>query len=491
MSPVKCLLPIFMGQPRPTDNFPWDNLRRLSDTPSAKTANRAAKILKSMGVDEGQIERMKAKSIRFIVGDMLAYQGVQLSNLKNTDEIETIRECATRVLQAVRTRVSVMASKMSNFVSIFPNGHEVIDWMQENSITEFLPIFAKHDLNSLLLISKIDRQDAIDLFEEYSQMFNLKSKKPVKGNLMRLNYALDSLTNDPRTKSLTKRLETFTDTNGSVLTVMFSKNSVEAMFSDTPGARLVSISSCLLLLIALVFNQGLSPLLWHDVLSLDFDSIKNFKRAEYSFWINYFGYSIPLVLYVATVFIMLIAGARLRWTLPAKHIFFARSYFLIAVTAFPGKAIFNWCGLYYDFYAAQDDCYNGKAAHFATLNYSEALTREHWFHDPFHDQLNNCTYLTTSDPPGIFDSQAKLDSLNTEYSLLGLGCHVSTVMLYYRQEYAFLSYSLVMAVMFFFYIFRSGGGIQPVYATFTFTISLMSVSIILAKVCRPSLQFYC
>ena len=165
----------------------------------------------------------------------------------------------------------------------------------------------------------------------------------------------------------------------------------------------------------------------------------------------------------------------------------------MAVIAFPGQAICNWCGLYYDFYAARDDCYSGKAAHFATLNHSEAFTREHWYHDPFHDQLNNCTYLTTNDPPGIFDSQAKLDSLNTEYNLLGLSHHVFSGMLYYRQEYFFFTTSLVMAVMFFFYIIRSGGGIQPVYATFTFTFSLLSVLFILAKVClrRPSLQFSC
>jgi hypothetical protein len=483
-SPVKCLLPIFVGQPRPNDNFPWDNLRRLPDTPSAKTANRAAKILKRLGVDEGQIERMKTKSIRSIVDDMLAYQGVQLSNSKDSDEIEMIRNCAARILQAVRTRVSVMASKVSNFVSVFPSGHEVIDWMQENAITEFLPIFARHNLHSLALVSKLGRQDAIDLFEEHSQMFNLKSKKPIKGDLMRLNYALDSLTNDPRTQSLTERLKTFTDTNGSVLTVLFSRNSIEAMFSDTVGARKVSISIMSLLLIALVQNQALSPLIWHNLLSPDEESIKNFKRVEYSFWFNYFGYSIPIVMFVASILAMLIMGARLRWSLPAKTSFLARGFFLIlAVNVFPLKTVFHWYGLYNDFFAARDYCYNGNVAHFETLNHTEVFNtgKKHAYPDPLHDQLHNCSYLTTSDPPRILDLYDNL--INVEYSLLGLSMWVVSGMLYYRQEYFFITYCVAMALMFCFYLFRSGGGFQPVYATFTFTLSLLLVSIILAKVC--------
>ena len=70
---------------------------------------------------------MKRKTIRSIIGDLLSYQGVQLN--KCDDETEAIRECCTRILSAVRKRIGVESSALSNFVSVNPSGHEVVGWL--------------------------------------------------------------------------------------------------------------------------------------------------------------------------------------------------------------------------------------------------------------------------------------------------------------------------------------------------------------------------
>ena len=126
-SPVKSLLPIFVGQQGLLDSFPWQNLQRLPDHTSERTAARAAQILRVLGVAHGQIETMKRKTIRSIIGDLLSYQGVQLN--KCDDETEAIRECCTRILSAVRKRIGVESSALSNFVSVNPSGHEVVGWL--------------------------------------------------------------------------------------------------------------------------------------------------------------------------------------------------------------------------------------------------------------------------------------------------------------------------------------------------------------------------
>jgi len=123
-SPINCFLPIIVGKTGLLDSFPWENLQRLPDIVSIETANRAARILRSLHVNDAQIARMEKKSIRSIVSAVLAYQGVQLAKLP--DEATAIRECASRILQAVRAQISAMASKVSNFISACPSGHEVV-----------------------------------------------------------------------------------------------------------------------------------------------------------------------------------------------------------------------------------------------------------------------------------------------------------------------------------------------------------------------------
>ena len=150
---VKSIVPVFMGHPNVCDAFPWEKLKLMPRFVHRKTAQRAAQILKKLGVDAGQIESMKQKSVASIVGAIQSLQGVQLHQQVHDDS--ALRECSKSILTSVKREISVMASNTDIFAFTRPMGHEVVKWLEENSLEVYQPIFALHRLDSLYIISRL------------------------------------------------------------------------------------------------------------------------------------------------------------------------------------------------------------------------------------------------------------------------------------------------------------------------------------------------
>ncbi len=87
-------------------------------------------------------------------------------------------------------------------------GKEVLDWLREQQLSSYVPIFLHHGIDTLLSASNLSRDKVVLLAEEYTEIYSLDHKQRWELNLWQ---AVNSLKRDPRARPMTERLEWFED----------------------------------------------------------------------------------------------------------------------------------------------------------------------------------------------------------------------------------------------------------------------------------------
>ena len=94
------------------------------------------------------------------------------------------------------------------FANNRPMGMEVLDWLREQQLSSYVPIFLHHGIDTLLSASNLSRDKVVLLAEEYTEIYSLDHKQRWELNLWQ---AVNSLKRDPRARPMTERLEWFED----------------------------------------------------------------------------------------------------------------------------------------------------------------------------------------------------------------------------------------------------------------------------------------
>jgi hypothetical protein len=236
-SSVKAIMPIFLGHPRILDSFPYDNLKcnGLPNIVARKTNSTAAVILRKLGVPEDQIKVMESKTVREIVNQVLAHQGIQFNNLNAKEEEEAISEAAKRVLKSCQREIRMLSSSPDVFVSVRPMGQEVVEWLKENVLDTYAPILAANGLDNLFTISQLENDQIIRLAEDHRTMYGHANVKPFMGDYTDLRRVIRLLKRDERARLLVKRLDEFRDPKVSALGMLVRTNSMELIASKPAG----------------------------------------------------------------------------------------------------------------------------------------------------------------------------------------------------------------------------------------------------------------
>jgi hypothetical protein len=234
-SPLRAIMPILVGPQRPDSSFepfPMGSLGLLSEVPSVMTNNRAASILARMGVGDKQIQAMQARSVRQHVDLMLKNQGVQAFKYANQNAL--VWESARRCLMVIKREIFDLRTHPENFARNRPEGQEVLDWLNENGLRDYIRIFVHYGLDNLLRVSKLSRNEVSRLTEEYGDACSVhdeqESSSPALSRLdfrqaggytserdgtialeLSLWKAISTLEHDPRARKMAERLEWFED----------------------------------------------------------------------------------------------------------------------------------------------------------------------------------------------------------------------------------------------------------------------------------------
>jgi hypothetical protein len=234
-TPLRAIMPILVGPQRPDSSFepfPVGTLGLLSEVPSVMTNNRAASILARMGVADKQIQAMQARSVRQHVDLMLNIQGVQAFKYANQNAL--VRESARRCLMVIKREIFHLRTHPANFARNRPEGQEVLDWLNEKGLRDYMRIFVQNDLDNLLRVSKLSRKEVSRLTEEHGDVCSVhdeqNSPSPAFSGLdfrqaggytserdgsialeASLWQAISTLEHDPRARKMAERLEWFED----------------------------------------------------------------------------------------------------------------------------------------------------------------------------------------------------------------------------------------------------------------------------------------
>jgi len=228
-------MPIFLGHPRILDSFPYRKCNGLPNIVAKKTNKTAAVILRKLGVSEDQIKDMESKTVREIVNQVLAHQGIQLHNLNAREEVDAISEAAKRVLKSCQREIRMMSSRPEVFVSVRPMGQEVVEWLKENVIDTYAPILAANGLDNLFTISQLENDQIFQLAEDHKTMYGHADVKPFMGDYTDLRRVTHLLKRDERAQPLVKRLDEFRDPKVSALGMLVRSNSMELIASKPAG----------------------------------------------------------------------------------------------------------------------------------------------------------------------------------------------------------------------------------------------------------------
>jgi len=172
------IVPILVGPQRPDSSFepfPMASLDLLSPEPSVRTTKKAASILAMLGVGDQQIQAMQARSVRQHVDLILKNQLVQASTYANQDEL--VRESARICLMVIKRGLWNITTQPARFAKNRPNGQEVLDWLREQQLSFYFPIFLHYALENLLLVSNLSRQQVSRLAEEYRDIYSPNTKQ--------------------------------------------------------------------------------------------------------------------------------------------------------------------------------------------------------------------------------------------------------------------------------------------------------------------------
>ncbi len=232
------ILPILLGPQRQDssfERFPFDKLGLLSPEPSVLTNNRAATILAMLGVGEKQIQAMQARSVRQHVDLILKNEGVEASIFVNQDEL--VLESARRCLMVIKRELFNYRTHQMCFTNNRPAGQEVLDWLRENQLSSYAPLFVHYCLDSLLSVANLSRQQVSRLAEEYGEIeLSLGSRGPAWSGCglqtqiqseLHLWEAIVALERDPRSRKMAWRLEWFEDAALDAFTRIYTKSQIE------------------------------------------------------------------------------------------------------------------------------------------------------------------------------------------------------------------------------------------------------------------------
>lgn len=233
-SSVKAIMPVFLGHPQILDSFPYKKCNGLPNIVARKTNSTAAVILRKLGIPEDQITAMESKTVRQIVNDVLAHQGV-LVNHKVREEAEAISDAAKRVIKSCQREIRIISTSPEAFVSVRPMGQEVLEWLEENVLDTYAPILAANGLDNLFTISRLENDQIMRLAEDHRTSYGQTDVKPFMCDYTDLRRVINLLKQDERAPLLVKRLDEFRDPKVSALGMLVRSNSVELIASKPAG----------------------------------------------------------------------------------------------------------------------------------------------------------------------------------------------------------------------------------------------------------------
>ena len=94
------------------------------------------------------------------------------------------------------------------FATNRPMGKEVLDWLREQQLSSYVPIFCHHGIDTLISASNLSREQVLGLVEQYRDIYSLDHTQERQ---LHLWQAVNSLKHDPRARTLAERLEWFED----------------------------------------------------------------------------------------------------------------------------------------------------------------------------------------------------------------------------------------------------------------------------------------
>ena len=114
--------------------------------------------------------------------------------------LASIHECAQRMIAEQAGNKLVAALQFST-----PQGHEVLEFLGKQMISQYAAVFARNELDSLRKVSLLSEAEIAKLNDEFCRSVQGTSEAKIGGRV-RLSLAVESLKYDPRAKSIKDRL---------------------------------------------------------------------------------------------------------------------------------------------------------------------------------------------------------------------------------------------------------------------------------------------
>lgn len=134
---------------------------------------------------------------------------------------QSVYECAVRLVAEQRARRAV-----EHFKFLTPQGMQVYEWLADNRLLQFAPIFAKNRLDSLRKVSRLTYEEVVEINKELyaRQQREEGAVEQQHGTRVALGDSIERLKGDPRTKTIQEQMENYNDSKVSVLNLLGSQN---------------------------------------------------------------------------------------------------------------------------------------------------------------------------------------------------------------------------------------------------------------------------
>ena len=94
----------------------------------------------------------------------MSVHAMNSQNFVNQDEL--VLESARRCLMVIKRELFNYRTHQMCFTNNRPAGQEVLDWLRENQLSSYAPLFVHYCLDSLLSVANLSRQQVSRLAEE-------------------------------------------------------------------------------------------------------------------------------------------------------------------------------------------------------------------------------------------------------------------------------------------------------------------------------------
>ena len=231
------ILPLFVGDKagngQHTHFFQSECMPKLQkDVVVRQISEKVEGYLEHAGVAKEQMP--KRQSVKAIMDSITQFQGHFLQG--NAYEAvkgaaQGIYECTVRLFNERRERRAVEIFKFST-----PQGQEVFEWLADNRLLPFAPIFAQNKLNSLRKVSRLTHEEVVEVNEELyaSQRKEQDAAVHQHGTRVALSDAIESLKGDLRAQTIQTQMHNYRDSKVSMLNMLGAQNQVSAVISKKP-----------------------------------------------------------------------------------------------------------------------------------------------------------------------------------------------------------------------------------------------------------------